>query len=144
MDMSRLFQRSFRPFFLLTGAGTALIGAYALAPEWAMAELAGLAYLQEYTIIVQHWGIMVGLMGVFMMGAALQPAWRVPILLFSALEKAFMVYLVLSNAGHSYTSGFWVPAVVDVTVVLYTIGYFAVCGFGAPAPANNPRPQPKP
>jgi hypothetical protein len=139
--MRRFFERSFRPFFLLTGAGTALIGAYALAPEWALTHLGRLDYLEEYTIVVQHWGIMVGLMGVFMIGAALKPAWRIPMCLYSALEKAFMVYLVLSHADQSYAVGFWVPAVVDTTVVIYTILYFAVCGFGAPAHERVEQPR---
>lgn len=130
--MKRFFDRTFRPFFVLTGFGTALIGLYAFWPEWAVAKLAKLVFLQEYTIIVQHWGIMVGLMGVFMMAAAFRPGWRNPILIYSALEKSFMVYLVLSNARYSYAEGFWIAASADATIVLYTIAYFAVCGFNPP------------
>lgn len=135
----RFFARTFRPFFLFTGAGTALIGLYALLPAWAMANVAKLPYLQEYTIIIQHWGIMVGLMGVFMMAGAIVPAWRVPMALYSGLEKAFMVWLVLSNARHPFVSGFWLPFVVDTTVVLYTIGYFAACGLRIPSPDRPDR-----
>ncbi len=72
---------------------------------------------------------MVGLMGVATMLAALVPQWRVPIVLYSALEKSFMVWLVLSNVQNSFANGFWIPFVLDSTVVIYTIGYFAVCGF---------------
>jgi hypothetical protein len=133
------FARTFRPFFLLTGAGTALIGLYAILPAWAMTNLAKLPYQEEYTIIIQHWGIMVGLMGVFMMAAAVVPAWRVPMALYSGLEKAFMVWLVLSNARHAFVSGFWLPFVVDTTVVLYTIGYFATCGVQIPWPDRAAR-----
>ncbi|MFO0806506.1 MAG: hypothetical protein U0791_25655, partial [Gemmataceae bacterium] len=115
--------------FLITGAGTAGIGLYALLPAWAMPNLAKLPYLQDYTIIIQHWGIMVGLMGLFMMAAALVSRWRPPILLFSLVEKAFMVWLVLSNVNQSFVVGFWGPLVVDATVVAYTIGYFSTCGF---------------
>ena len=50
---------------------------------------------------------MVGLMGVFMTAAAFRPEWRTPILLYSALEKAFMVYLVLANISRPYSEGFW-------------------------------------
>ncbi len=131
--LDRFFARTVRPFFLVAGAGTALVGLYAVLPAWAMPNVAKLPYLQDYTIIIQHWGIMVGLMGVCMMLAAQVPQWRVPILLYSALEKAFMVWLVLSNARHPFVSGFWVPFVIDATVVIYTIGYFAVCGFRQPA-----------
>jgi hypothetical protein len=93
----QFFSRTVRPFFLLTGAGTALVGLYAFLPSWAMPNVAKLPYLQDYTIIVQHWGIMVGIMGICMMLAAIVPEWRVPILLYSAFEKAFMVWLVLGS-----------------------------------------------
>ena len=131
--MKRFFDLTFRPFFLLTGFGTALINVYAFWPEWAVNRIAKLAYLQDYAIIVQHWGIMVGLMGVFMMGAAMIRSWRVPILTFSALEKSFMVYLVFSNAHQSFADGFWIPCAADATIVLYSVTYFAVCGFSATA-----------
>ena len=133
------FARTFRPFFLFTGAGTALIGLYAILPAWAMPNLAKLPHLQDYTIIIQHWGTMVGLMGVFMMAAAIAPAWRVPMALYSGLEKAFMVWLVLSNARYSFVSGFRLPFVVDGTVVLYTIGYFAAGGVRIPSPDRPDR-----
>jgi hypothetical protein len=125
----RFFARTARPFFLLTGAGTALIALYAVVPSWVMPKVAKLPYLQDYTIIIQHWGIMVGLMGVAMTAAAVVPEWRVPIFLYSAVEKAFMVWLVLSNARQPFVNGFWVPCVIDATVVLYTIGYFSDVGF---------------
>jgi hypothetical protein len=130
--MKRFFDLTFRPFFLFTGLGTAFIGLYAFLPERAVTKLAKLQFLQDYTIIVQHWGIMVGLMGVCMMVAAVRPGWRNPILIYSALEKAFMAYLVLTNARHSYADGFWIAAAGDSTIVLYTIAYFAVCGFKPP------------
>lgn len=131
MFIHRFFQHTFIPFFLFTGAGTALIGIYALFPRWAVENLAKLAFVQDYTIMVQHWGIMVCLMGLFMMCAALIPAWRLPILVYSGIEKSFMVWLVLSNAQEEYVRGFWLPFVLDSTVVLYTIGYFATMGFSS-------------
>ena len=76
---------------------------------------------------------MVGLMGVFMIAAALRPEWRTPILIYSAVEKSFMVYLVIANISRPYSEAFWVAATVDGTIVLYTIAYFAVCGFATPA-----------
>ena len=128
----QFFSRTVNPFFLFTGAGTALVGLYAIVPSWAMPNVAKLHYLQEYTIIIQHWGIMVGIMGICMMLAAMVPEWRVPILLYSAIEKSYMAWLVLSNAQQPFVNGFWVPFSVDSTVVIYTIGYFLTCGFRSP------------
>ena len=140
--IKHVFDRTVRPFFLFTGAGTALVGLYAFLPSWAMPNVAKLPYLQDYTIIIQHWGIMVGIMGIAMMLAALVPQWRVPILLYSAFEKAFMVWLVLSNAQSSFVSGFWIPFVLDSTVVIYTIGYVLTLGFRLPD-SNAPGPLKK-
>jgi len=133
------FSRTFRPFYLLTGAGTALIGIFAFFPSWAMPTVVKLPYLVEYTIIIQHWGIMVGLMGLFMMGAGIFPTWRLPIAVYSAFEKAFMVWLVLANARQPFVAGFWVPFALDLTVVVYTIGYFAACGFDTPVTDQSDR-----
>jgi len=66
------------------------------------------------------------------MGAAMIPEWRVPIGLYSVLEKAFMVWLVLANARQPFVTGFWIPFAVDLLVVAYTIGYFVYCGFDSP------------
>jgi hypothetical protein len=127
--MKRFFDLTFRWFFIITGIGTASATLYAFWPRRA-AETAGkIPFVPDYTIITQHWGIMVGLMGAFMIAAALKVEWRKPILIYSLIEKAFMVYLVLANADHSYSQGFKVGAAMDATVVLYTIGYFAVVGF---------------
>ena len=125
----RFFASTVKSFFLFTGAGTALVALYAFFPQWAVPNVGRLPFRQDHTIIVQHWGIMVGLMGVFMMAAAMIPRWRLPIFAYSGVEKAFMVWLVLTNANTSYVKGFWVPFALDSMVVLYTIGYFLAFGF---------------
>ena len=130
--MKRFFDLTFRPFFVITGIGTAGAFIYAFWPEWALPQIAKIAHREEYTILVRHFGIMVGLMGVFMVVAAFRENWRNPILIYSGVEKAFMVYLVLANLSQPYSQGFWLAAVMDAAVVLYTIAYFAVCGFDRP------------
>ena len=130
--MKRFFDLTFRPFFVLTGIGTAAAFVYAFWPEWALPQIAKFAHREEYTILVRHWGMMVGLIGVFMVVAAFRENWRNPILIYSGVEKAFIVYLVLANLSQPYSQGFWFPAVMDAAVVLYTIAYFAVYGFDRP------------
>ncbi|MGA9856142.1 MAG: hypothetical protein WBR29_12790 [Gammaproteobacteria bacterium] len=131
--MKRFFDLTFKPFFVLTGIGTATAGLFAFWPQWAVAHVAKFAYVQEYTIVLQHWGIMVCLMGVFMITAAFSTEWRKPILIYSGIEKSFMIYLVVANMSHPYSQGFWFGGGMDAAVVLYTIVYFAVCGFNSPS-----------
>jgi hypothetical protein len=126
--MKRFFDLTFRPFFVLTGIGTALAGLYALWPRWAVEKIANISFVQDYTIILQHWGIMVGLMGASMIIAAYRKDWRKPILIYSGFEKSFMVYLVATNISQPFSQGFWIGAGMDATVVLYTVVYFAVYG----------------
>lgn len=127
--MKRFFELTFKPFFVLTGIGTALAALDAFWPRWTVETIQKIPFIQDYTINLQHWGIMVGLMGVFMIVAAFKVEWRNPILIYSALEKTFLVYLVVANGNHPYAKGLKVPGTMDATVVLYTIVYFAVYGF---------------
>jgi hypothetical protein len=127
--MIRFFDLTFVWFFVITGIGTAGAGLYAFWPQWTAKTIGKIPFVREYTIITQHWGIMVGLMGVFMIAAAFKVEWRTPILPYSLLEKAFMVYLALANGRQPYSQGFKAGAAMDATVALYTIVYFAVFGF---------------
>lgn len=122
--MKRFIDMTLRPVLVIGGLGTSAALIYAFAPQFAVANIAKIDFIQDYTIFVQHWGIMVGLIGVMMVAAAFKPAWVFPIMIYAALEKVFMVYLAMSNASESYSEGFWVPATMDAFIVLYSLLYF--------------------
>ena len=123
--MKQVIDKTLKPVLIIGGLGTALAGVDAFAPRFAVENVQNLEFVPEYTIFVQHWGIMVCLMGVFMVGAAFRPSWRTPILLYSLVEKAFMVFLVFSNLGHSFARGFLAPAIMDAAIVVWSLAYFA-------------------
>ena len=127
--MKHFFDLTFKPFFVITGIVTATGALSAFWPQWAAEKVLLIPFRQDYTIILQHWGIILGLVGVFMIVAAFWVQWRKPVLIFSACEKAFIVYLVAMNISQPYARGLWVGSAMDATVVLYTIVYFAVCAF---------------
>ncbi len=118
--MKRFLDLTFKPFFVLTGIGTTLGALNAFWPQWTVEKVELIPFNLDYTIILRHWGIMLGLTGVFMIVAAFRADWRTPVLLFSALEKAFVVYLVATNINQPYARGLWAGAGMDATVVLYT------------------------
>jgi len=122
--MQTFIDYTIKPFFIIAGLGTAAAGLNAFFPRFTVENVQKLEFVQEYTIFVQHWGMMVCLMGIFMVGAALRESWRVPILLYSLIEKAFMVFLVASNAHLAFSEGFYAPAVMDAIIVLYSLLYF--------------------
>ena len=127
--MRRFFDLTFKPFFVVTGIGTVLGAVNAAWPQWGAEKVLLIPFDQDYTIILQHWGFLLGVMGVFMIVVAFCEKWRNPILIFSTCEKVFFVYLVATNISHPYARGLWFGAGMDATVVLYTIAYFAVRGF---------------
>jgi hypothetical protein len=123
--VKRFFDWTFRPFFVLTGAVTALGTLNAFWPRWGTETLVKISFIPEYTIILQHWGFMLGLTGILMIVAALREDWRQPVLVFCTCEKAFLVYLEVANAGQPYSQGLRLGACMDATVVVYTLAYWA-------------------
>ncbi len=122
--MQGFIDKTLKPVLIIGGLGTAAAGLYAFAPQFALANIAGLAFRQEYTIFVQHWGFTVGLIGVMMVVAAFTPTWALPVLIIAAAEKAFIVYLAVSNINEDFAAGFRVPAAMDAVIVLYCLLYF--------------------
>ena len=123
--MQKFIDATIKPVLIIGGLGTAAAGLYAFSPQFAVEKIAELEFIGDHTIIVQHWGMMVGLLGVMMVAAAFQESWRTPILLYGLIEKAFMVFLVVSNLGQPFASGFCAPAVMDALITVWSIVYFA-------------------
>ena len=122
--MKRIIEATIKPVLIVGGLGTALAGVNAFLPQFAVENVQNLEWTKEYTIFVQHWGIMVCLMGLFMFASAFKESWRAPILLYGLLEKAFMVFLVVNNVDSSFAKGFYVPAGMDAFLTLYLLLYF--------------------
>ena len=124
--MKKFIDVTIKPVLIIGGLGTAAAFLYAFWPMFAIANVAELEWVQDYTIFVQHWGIMVGLMGAFMVAAAFIKNWRTPIIFYGLLEKAFMVFLVMTNSGFPYAQGFYAGAAMDTFLTVYSILYFIV------------------
>jgi hypothetical protein len=52
--MKRFFDLTFKPFFVITGIGTASTGLYALWPRWTAESVGKIPFVPDYTIITQH------------------------------------------------------------------------------------------
>ncbi len=122
--MSAFVDKTIKPVLIVGGGGTALAGLDAFLPQFAVENIQNLEWVPEYTIFVQHWGMMVCLIGVFMVAAAFVESWRTPILLYALIEKAFMVFLVATNLDQAFSGGFLAPAVMDGLLTLYLVAYF--------------------
>ncbi len=122
--MQKFIDVTIKPVLIVGGLGTALAGVDAFLPRFAVENVQKLEWVPEYTIFVQHWGMMVCLIGIFMVAAAFVESWRTPILLYALIEKAFMVFLVVTNLGQPFSSGFLAPAVMDAIITAWSVLYF--------------------
>ncbi len=122
--MQKFIDVTTKPVLIIGGIGTALAGLNAFFPRFAVENVQQLEWVPEYTIFVQHWGIMVCLIGVFMVAAAFLESWRTPVILYGVLEKAFMVYLVFSNLRQPFAGGFLAPAIMDAIITVWSVLYF--------------------
>ena len=123
--MQKFIDVTIKPVLIVGGLGTAAAGLYGFFPQFAVENIAELEFVQDYTIFVQHWGLMVGLIGVFMVLAAFRESWQTPILLYAMIEKAFMVFLVAINLGQPFAGGFYAPAIMDSIITVWLLIYFA-------------------
>ncbi|WP_411060654.1 hypothetical protein [Vibrio chagasii] len=122
------FNRFLKPFLVNGGLVTMYAGIYAINPETALHDMNNLPYDSNYVFLFRHWGIMVGLMGFFIAASAYLRRWRESIILYSFLEKLFMVYLFVSNFFNPETAHLnasFIPfAITDITICTYTLGYW--------------------
>ena len=85
--MKSFTDKTVKPFLVLAGLGKCAAGFYAFLPMFSVEKMAKLPFVENYVIFVQHWGMMVLLMGIFMIVCAFKASWRMPILIYSAIEK---------------------------------------------------------
>jgi uncharacterized membrane protein YozB (DUF420 family) len=122
--MKSFIDKTIKPFLIIAGLGTAIAGVSAFLPQYAVENLLKLPFAENYAIIVQHWGMMILLVGIFMIISAFKIAWRIPVLLYSAIEKAFMVFLYIFNASRPFSAGFQGAAIMDGIIFIYLLLYF--------------------
>jgi hypothetical protein len=123
--LKTFIDKTVKPVLILGGVGTAAAGLYAFLPRFAVETLQDWEFDPEYTVFVQHWGMMVCLLGLFMVGAAFHEAWRTPALLLALIGKTFYVILFISNQGETSVNGLLVPAVMDAAIAAWALVYFA-------------------
>ncbi|GEM78878.1 hypothetical protein [Vibrio superstes] len=91
------FLKHLQKFLVIAGIATMSAGLYVIDPERALSLLNGLHYDHHYTFIFRHWGMMVLLIGIFMIVSAFKKEWQQVVILYAFVEKLFMVYLYVAN-----------------------------------------------
>jgi hypothetical protein len=123
--LNTLIDKTIKWFLIVAGGVTAVALLFAIDTNLITPMLGGLVdYTPASVPVLRHWGIMVFGIGVLMVVAAFRPWLRFETMLFSTVEKSFMVYLFLSNLGQPWAMGYLFLFLVDATIVAYSILYF--------------------
>jgi hypothetical protein len=123
--MKSIIEKTIKPFLIIAGLCTSVAGLNAFLPRFSVENILKLPFVENYTIIVQHWGAMIFLVGVFMIIAAFKVSWRLPVLLYAIIEKAYFVLLCLFNISSPFAAGFLGAAVMDAIIVIYLLLFFS-------------------
>jgi len=120
----KIIDKTLRPYLFLVGLMTMGPGMIAYAPEAGLMKLFQLKLVAEYTLAVQHWGLMIFLVGLLMVVSVFKTRLIFPVMLYSTLSKAGLVVLTVANANHRWVEGFLQAALLDFLCVVYAIFYF--------------------
>jgi hypothetical protein len=132
LAVNAFIARTIKWFLVAFGVATSMTLPYAIDINLLTPMLGGLVdYTPSSVPALRHWGIMIFGIGVLMVVAAFRPWLRFETMVFSTIEKSFMVYLFLTNLRQSWAIGYIIPFLVDSTIVAYSIAYF-ISGQGRP------------
>lgn len=129
--LERFFEKIIRGYLLITGFLTATAFLTFLAPEWSMTNLffydetmmENKRYLQA---TYQHWGVMVGCIGILLMASAKYKSLRTSTMIYSGFEKAMFVGLFFYNVcvnDYDWFYGWSGVFALDGFVTFYSLIY---------------------
>lgn len=123
----RLIGTTIKPFLIIFGLATCfpILAAVdlPLGNAWLFAGM--LDYTPASAPALRHWGLMICGIDVLMVVAAFRPWLRFETMVFSAVEKAFIVWLALTNLGEPWGEAYLGPLILDAMIVAYSLVYFA-------------------
>src|SRR5215510_12995652 len=120
--LNPFISRTIKWFLILFGVATC--GSLPIAIDIKPMLRDAVDYTPSSVPLLRHWGIMVFGIGALMVVAAFRPWLRFETIVFSTIEKAFRVYLFLSNLGQPWATGYLFMFLLDATIVAYTVLYF--------------------
>ncbi|MCH4889062.1 hypothetical protein EZV73_15815 [Acidaminobacter sp. JC074] len=113
---------SFKKWILIvTGLLTGGVGLISVLPALFLDKLFNLAYLQDYDIIIRHWSASILLAGIFLIISAYKVTWRLPIVLYSILEKLYLVGICLFSLRYPYGRSFAVVIPLDMFMIILLV-----------------------
>ena len=123
-SLNNFIRKTSKPLMIIFGLATCLPLVFAfninLLPDFAE----GIEFTASSSPALRHWGFMVFGIGALLIAAAFHPWLRFYTMLFSILEKSFMVFLFISNINEPWGSAYTGMGIMDSIIVFYSLLYF--------------------
>jgi len=119
--MRKYYERSARLILIVCGLITAALGGISISPELFIERIFKLDYVQNYDIIIRHWSASIFILGVLLIISAFNENWRIPLVLFAILEKAYLVVVCIFAMKYTYGKSFAIIIPADTVMCLLLV-----------------------
>lgn len=130
--LDSFIQKTAKPLMILFGFATCLPLIFAFNINLLPVFAEGIEFTASSAPVLRHWGFMVFGIGALLIAAAFYPWLRFYTMLFSILEKSFMVFLSISNMNEPWGGAYTGMGIMDSIIVFYSLLYF-ISNEGRPA-----------
>lgn len=103
---------------IISGLITSGLGIISIFPEFVLKTMFDLDFYQNYSIIIKHWSMSVAIAGIFLIISAFKKEWRIPIMLYSIIEKIYLVLLCIIALKYPYGKAFLPIIYVDTLLCI--------------------------
>lgn len=119
------FVENIQAILLVTGYVTAGVGLFYFKPALGINLMFKQSNPEPLLIFVfRHWAVLVGIFGILLVMAAYNPVIRTHIIVAAAIEKSFLIYLIVRNLKSSSFAKAALPsALFDAINVICYLGY---------------------
>ena len=124
--MKKFIDKTLKPVLVLTGLFTTSTGVLIFFPVEGLHMMFDLEMVGVYEVIIQHWGLVISMLGLCIVATAFKEKYRYPVLMFAAVEKFGLALIFVADLGTGNDNGFEMAAAFDFAMACYYSAYLYV------------------
>ena len=122
--LNNFITRTIKPALIIFGLARCVPILFAVDINLLLIFADGIDFTPSSVPALRHWSFMVFGIGALLFASAFYPWLRFSTMLYSALEKSFMVYLWISNIENSWGGAYKLMGIMDSIICIYSVMYF--------------------
>lgn len=131
-QLDNFISKTLKPALIIFGLATCMPLLFAVSIDFLPVFANGIELTQSGIPAHRHWGFMVFGIGALLFASAFYPWLRFSTMVYSTLEKAFMVYLWISSMNEPWGDAYSIMGILDTVICIYSVLYF-ISSYGRPS-----------